>query len=160
TATCSSSPWPTPRNTSKPPSMAPTTAPSTLTAARDTRWSKALTGHSSCLGRFRAVTCRSEQRSLLPGVDYQVGLLGRQLVERALEQLHVLPHQPLRRSALAAGVAQQVGGVEQRHHLQPMPLVPGPADPGDAAAARQEVLGRDVTQGGDDLRPDQAQLLQ
>src|SRR5690606_3518208 len=92
--------------------------------------------------------------------DDDAALPRRQGVERPLDLLHVLPHQPLRAAALARGVAQQVGGVEERHDLDAVPVEPAAAQPRDALVRLEEVLRRDVPQGPYHLRPDDPDLLE
>src|SRR5690606_18556304 len=103
---------------------------------------------------------RSEETTLFGGVDHDGAVLGRQRVQHAFQLLHVVPGEPLGRAALAARVAQQVGGVEEGEDLDAVPLVPAAAGVGDALLGAQEPLGGHVAERRDDLRLHELDLLQ
>src|SRR5438552_1830729 len=74
---------------------------------------------------------------------------------RPHDLLDVLPHQ-----ALVARVAQQVGGMEGRHELDAVVVVPAPAELGDRRLRPEQRLDRELAERHDHLGGDQLELAE
>src|SRR5438046_2114142 len=75
--------------------------------------------------------------------------------ERLHDLLDVLPHQ-----ALVARVAQQVGGMEGRHELDAVVVVPAPAELRDRRLRPEQRLDRELAERHDHLGGDQLELTE